>query len=101
MNVVSNITVSNIAVRWDAWSQTPDVLRLSSTLLHFVWQGALAAAIATVLLAAMRRRSPQARYVALLALFALMTAAPIVTWFALQPNGNPDARFEFVARNPQ
>jgi beta-lactamase regulating signal transducer with metallopeptidase domain len=101
MNTISNITVSNLAARWDAWSQTPNVLRLSTLLLHFVWQGALAAALATVLLAAMRRRSPQARYVALLALFALMTAAPIVTWFALRPDGNPDARFEFVARNPQ
>jgi beta-lactamase regulating signal transducer with metallopeptidase domain len=101
MNIVSNIAVSNFAARWDVWSQTPNVLRLSTTLLHFVWQGALAAAIGLVLLAVMRSRRPQARYVALLALFALMTAAPLVTWFSLPSDGNPSARLESVARDQQ
>jgi beta-lactamase regulating signal transducer with metallopeptidase domain len=91
--------VSNIAARWDAWSQAPNVLRLSSTLLHFVWQGALAAAIALILLAVTRRRSPQARYVALLALFALMTAAPFITWFSLRTEGNRVASLDSVARS--
>jgi beta-lactamase regulating signal transducer with metallopeptidase domain len=86
MSFLSNIAAPDIAARWDAWSQAPHVLRLSSTLLHFLWQGALAAALALVLLAALKRRSPQARYVSLLVLFAVMTAAPLITWCSLRPD---------------
>lgn len=101
MNIVSHVALSHFAARWDVWSQTPNVLRLSTTLLHFVWQGALAVVIALVLLAVMRRRSQQARYLALLASFALMAAAPIATWFLLPSGRNPVASLESVIRDRQ
>jgi len=60
----------------------PLAVRLSMTLLHFVWQGAALAAAAAVLLAALRKASPATRYLALLGVLAAMALCPVVT-FAL------------------
>ena len=52
----------------------PTVLKLSLALVHFLWQGAALAVVAVVLLLAMRRARPAARYVALLVVMAAMVA---------------------------
>ncbi len=56
---------------------------LSSALLHFLWQGALVAALLAVVLAALRRRSPNVRYLACCAALALMAMLPVVTMAVL------------------
>src|SRR4051794_9695118 len=63
----------------------PAVARLGWTLLHFLWQGAAAAATLTVLLAAMRRAGPGRRYAVACAVMAVMAAAPVVTFLLLGP----------------
>ena len=64
-----------------AWSWL--MYPLGWTLLHFVWQGAIAALVVWCALALMERRSAQARYaVALLGLWA-MVALPAVTFVRL------------------
>ena len=60
-------------------SSLPIIQALGWTLLHFLWQGALVAAAVGLLLSVMRRRSPNARYVACCAGMALMIAAPLTT----------------------
>lgn len=61
----------------------PWVERLGSTLLHFLWQGALIAAI----YAAARRATarPAVRYLLACAALALMSVAPLLTWSVLSP----------------
>ena len=61
----------------------PGVLRLGSTLLHFLWQGV---AIAAVYAAARRRAarsSPNLRYLLGCTALAAMAAAPLLTWSVL------------------
>jgi formylglycine-generating enzyme required for sulfatase activity len=60
------------------------VYRLGWTLVHSLWIGVVVAALLSVTLVALRRRSPQARYLAACAAMILMAAAPIVT-FPLVP----------------
>jgi len=60
------------------------VERLGWTLVHFVWQGAAVALVLGVALAAMRRRSAGARYVASCLAMIALAAAPVVT-FVLTP----------------
>lgn len=63
-------------------------LRLTFTLLHFLWQGA---AIFTLALAAgwaMRKASASARYWAYVGLFAAMAFCPPVTFFMLAPEAS-------------
>ena len=58
--------------------------RLGWTLLHFLWQGALIAAV----YAAARRflAGANARYVLACAALALMMAAPVATWCGIGPS---------------
>ena len=60
-------------------SSLPIMQALGWTLLHFLWQGALVAAAVGLLLALLRGRSANARYVACCAGMALMIAAPLAT----------------------
>src|SRR6266478_230006 len=61
---------------------SPDVLRtLGLSLLHFLWQGAALAALATALIAAARQAST--RYAIAVGALVLMVAAPVVTYFVL------------------
>ena len=53
------------------------------TLVHFVWEGAVIAAIAAILLRALRDRSPQSRYAVACGALLVMLAAPAVTAVAL------------------
>jgi beta-lactamase regulating signal transducer with metallopeptidase domain len=70
-----------------AWI-APDVLRsLGLSLLHFLWQGAALAALAAAAMAFARRAS--ARYVVAVAVLALMTAAPIITFNVLRNRPSP------------
>ena len=56
---------------------------LGATLLHFLWQGVL---IAAVYAAARRCASrPRVRYLLACAALAVMAAAPVATWLALRP----------------
>lgn len=55
------------------------VYRLGWTLVHFVWQGALVALLVAAVLAALRRHSANARYVAGCAGLLLMVVAAGVT----------------------
>jgi len=52
---------------------------LDSALLHFVWQGVVVAMLLWITLAALRRRSANARYVTSCAALGLLTVLPVVT----------------------
>ncbi len=64
----------------------PWVEHLGWTLIHFLWQGALIAAIYAV---ARRSRTPQLRYLLACLALAAMVAAPIVTYVATTPASVP------------
>jgi beta-lactamase regulating signal transducer with metallopeptidase domain/thiol-disulfide isomerase/thioredoxin len=73
-----------------AWFEDPRSVQLGLALIHFLWQGALVALLAAVLLLVMRRASPQRRYAALLSVFAGMTLLPVVTLVYLHPKSLAD-----------
>jgi len=52
---------------------------IREALIHFVWQGALAAILLWVCLFVLRQHSANARYLASCIVFVLLTAAPLVT----------------------
>ena len=56
---------------------------LGWTLLHFVWQGAAVAVLLASLNLALRRATPQARYLAACASLLLMLALPVLTFRAM------------------
>ena len=64
-------------------SAQPWVGRLGSTLLHFLWQGILIAAVYAV--ARYRARAAKSRYLLGCAALAVMAAAPFITWSLLAP----------------
>src|SRR5215469_15917780 len=72
--------MNGLAKVLEPWSQSPGSERLGSTLLHFVWQGALLAGITWVLLAVMERARPQVRYLLSLTMLAVLAACPIITF---------------------
>ena len=57
------------------WLHTPFAAALARALVHFLWQGALIAALLWVMLAALRRASAQARYLAACAAMSAMAAS--------------------------
>ncbi len=58
----------------------PDVIqRLAGSLLHFVWQGAVLAALAAIGMRLLRHRSAEARYAFAIGSLICMLAAPIFT----------------------
>lgn len=93
--------------------QHPFVLRLGWTLLHFLWQGAAVGAVAGLMLAAMRRNSPQVRCTALFVLLLVAAACPLGTFIYLgetaqppsvagrMPTGDPPVRFTSPAAQGQ
>jgi beta-lactamase regulating signal transducer with metallopeptidase domain len=54
--------------------------RLASTLLHFLWQGAVLAAVAAVALRLLARQSAEIRYAVAAGALLVMTAAPFLTF---------------------
>jgi uncharacterized protein (TIGR03435 family) len=68
-------------------SSQPWVERLGWTLVHFLWQGALIAALYAGARKAVKRiSSPNARYLLACAAFAGMMVAPLVTWCLILPS---------------
>jgi uncharacterized protein (TIGR03435 family) len=67
-------------------SAQPWVERLGWTLLHFLWQAALVAALYSI---ARGSRTPQRRYILACLALAAMVAAPIVTYIAITPASAP------------
>ncbi|NOX56224.1 MAG: hypothetical protein GXP27_17630, partial [Planctomycetes bacterium] len=59
------------------------VQRLGWVLVHSVWQLALMAMVAAVLVGCLRGRSAAVRYWVLLFALVAMTAAPVATWWLL------------------
>ena len=62
------------------WLERPVVEILGWSLLHFLWQGALIAMIDTILMAAMRRSTPQRKYLVLCGSLVLMSTCPLMTF---------------------
>jgi uncharacterized protein (TIGR03435 family) len=66
----------------------PWVESLGWTLVHFLWQGLLIAALYAAIRGSIARRaSPNVRYLLACAALACMLLAPLVTWIAQQPSG--------------
>src|SRR5262245_36466500 len=59
---------------------------LGWVLVHSLWQFALLALLAGVLVRLMHRQAASARYIVLATGMAAMAAAPVLTWI-VQPNG--------------
>lgn len=70
---------------------------LGWTLLHFVWQGALAGAVLAVLETAFRRATPQVRYVLAAGTLLTMLLAPVVTFQVVRGSLQPTGDHETVA----
>ncbi len=67
-------------------SAQPWVERLGSTLLHFLWQGILIAALYVAIRRWIARSSgPNVHYLLACAALAIMAATPVVTWNLLRP----------------
>ena len=64
------------------WQQ--HAIRLSLTLLHFVWQGLLVGAIAAVAFACSRRRSANTRYLIACTAFFSLAMLAAVTFFLIE-----------------
>jgi beta-lactamase regulating signal transducer with metallopeptidase domain/tetratricopeptide (TPR) repeat protein len=60
-------------------------LRLTLVLGHFLWQGAVVAALAILTALLLRKTSPRIRYGLFACTLALMAVCPPLTWFALTP----------------
>jgi len=75
--------------QWTDILTHPSVHRLGWTLLHFVWQGAVIGTVGALLMASLRRRSPHARYAALLAILGLAVMCPIGTFAILSEHAEP------------
>ncbi len=75
---------SGYSLNFDLMTQS-----LGWTLLHFMWQGAVIAALLAVALHSLRRHSAAGRYAMCGAAMLMMTAAPAVTFFSLA--GSPAA----------
>jgi beta-lactamase regulating signal transducer with metallopeptidase domain len=62
---------------------------MSAALVHFIWQGTVLGCLLWLALHAMRRRSPNARYVVSCLALLLMALAPIVTTIVMQTRPAP------------
>ena len=77
---------------------TPLTSALSKALLHFVWEGLLAALLLRIVLAILQKRPARARYLASCGALALMTMLPAVTAFLSYQE--PVAANGFVQQTP-
>ena len=67
------------------------VTSLGWTLLHSLWQIAAVAALLFIVLSALRRSSPQLRYIVCVAALALSTALPVITFVQISSRPAPDS----------
>ncbi|MDB5174037.1 MAG: TonB domain/peptidase domain protein, partial [Phycisphaerales bacterium] len=65
--------------------ESPLIHRIGWTLLHSLWQGLLIALLLAMVLAVLRRRSPQSRYLASCAAMVALAIAPVITFMAAPP----------------
>ena len=70
---------------------------LGWTLLHFFWQGALAAVWLAVLNRALRRATPQGRYLLAAGTLLTMLLAPVVTFQVVRGSLQPTGHYQTVA----
>lgn len=70
---------------------------LGWTLLHFLWQGALAAVWLAVLDRALRHATPQVRYLLAAGMLLTMLLAPVVTFQVVQGSLQPTGHYQTVA----
>ena len=61
--------------------------RIGWALIHFLWQGAAIAGLLWLALRLLARRGPRARYASACLALLLMAAAPVATFFVVQPAG--------------
>jgi uncharacterized protein (TIGR03435 family) len=78
-------------------SAEPWVERLGSTLLHFVWQGALIAALYATARRMARAAKPGVRCLIACVALALMAASPLATWVLLRPPVSESVAASFTA----
>src|SRR5947207_897272 len=82
--------------------QSPEIKLLGWSLIHFLWQGAIVAALLAAALPLMRRHTANARYLVACAALLLMAACPVVTWTILSSQSSgpmPAADSVVVARS--
>lgn len=73
----------NLRLAAEAWASQPLVQTLGGSLMHFLWQGAVVAALLAVAFWALRGRSPNVRYLTACVAFASMSACPLGTFLWL------------------
>src|SRR5215831_19277305 len=78
----------------------PWVDRLGSTLLYFLWQGALIAAVYAIARRLAARSSPNVRYVLACAALALMALSVGLTWILLGSSGSEPASVILTVSKP-
>src|SRR5260221_6375791 len=78
---------------------TPLAMAISRALLHFVWQGVVAGLVLGMILAALRKRSANSRYIASCAALGAMAVMPVVTTLFLYSRG-ASARMGLAAAIP-
>ena len=66
-----------------SWLQHPLAVALAWTLVHFLWQGSLAALAVALLLWLMKAASPKLQYAVACIGLLIMTALPVVTFLRL------------------
>ena len=82
-------------------SSLPWVERLGWTLIHFVWQGAVIAALYAAAQGLARSAKPQRRYFLACVALAAMLAAPAATWLLLGPaTQSPGAEYRIASDPP-
>jgi uncharacterized protein (TIGR03435 family) len=82
-------------------SSQPWVERLGSTLVHFLWQGVLIAALyATARSWIANSSRPNARYILACVALAAMMAAPLVTWGLMRPSDAVPVSAILISRVP-
>src|SRR5215471_13776457 len=68
---------------------TPLAYALSRALIHFVWQGSVIGIVLWITLFALKRRSPNARYIAACGALGLMAFAPAMTAWVIYSGSVP------------
>ncbi len=82
-------------------SSQPWVERLGWTLVHFLWQGLLIAALYAAARRSMSRTSPNLRYLLACAALMVMMAAPLATWELMRPTvASPEAAYRIQTSPP-
>src|SRR5580692_4856630 len=73
----------------NSWLEQNLVQLLGWTLVHFLWQGIVIAALLAACLRLLRNAAPNHRYLAGCAALLLLVAAPVITFYCLSPQPTP------------